>query len=1619
MSSTIDLNRFLLELDATQQQGDATGNRLRQSLAAMRGYDSQLKIQAARQEARQAMQKAKKAMQAAAAARQQAEAAQRQAQSAQRRAQEQAQQTQQGQGPAAAAAETVARTQQQLMAQTQALVQAANAAQAAAQQAQAAALMQAQAAQNQGAAAMAEAARQIAEAQAVVQQAQAMVAAANQQVTGLEQQSQKQEAAAEAQVAAMRAQVEQLNAAAAQTRAPLQRFDQERLELGESAAQMSSSSAVESAAMEEMTSWGNDEPKALASAVYGVDPLVGRQQSLVFLPAYRNTFLNAPEAQLLSYGGPWNEASVAASLKYAEAEAYGSKYGAVAGQVATSASLEGAGFAYDSNGGEDYGFSYDSGDGEDEEAFFDAAQRRLRSASEFALATPEDISRYYSDDAEDYGLSNNTYAQDLAGRPPLVLDENRLRRLISVIMPAVDLAAPRSLPTPESFDSAPLATTPAPLVDGALDYINRAATALQQRERISEAVMLFNVAERTPPVLPGNSPGQGVNVWEPAALADLLAFGESRNAVSASERKQLAAAGKALSAGKGDAMAIAQATQAIGGALTLDPSQLMGAADYVNVYGAQANRYSAVMQSLLVMQRVGTPPVTRSQLRDNISALGVPDYIFERMRKGLSPAADLRTMNDTLQMARYTPGGQQISLSGESYLEMRVSDEGRLIESKYVRPKGMGFLDVALMIASVIPWPGAPIAAAINAGRGVVQSAKDGNILGMVVAGASFVGGAAKGLQLGNIGTVKQINNIAKWGGRAQSIGGALKNGDAGNVLGAIASVSGGIATDMTVAGMSLGPPTPITAARISQLEAISEFSGYGARISSGIKALKKGDPLAGLADFTGVGAGLVGDQQQAMLKNASLNLKVLATMQQAISQAAESGSTTNILQAMTAIANGATHFGAGNTEAEKDAKAFAKFAENATTVAAGIRAAQKGNPLAAIGSIGGVLADLGGDKELGAVSDNLAFMGQLYDSLRQGDAAGVLEKILSKSTSADVQAGLARYQASNRFIQAVAQGNAKGALQSMDIVAVGLSRTSVNGLKFATPQEAQEYQAELDLIGEMQTELSFRMNGFAGETVDGRFLPTTTYQVQAGDTLQSIAAADFVRFEQWGINASGWKASAEDLELRVAQYQSLNSGLQDGLQAGQTLMMPAAINDGIPVAGSYADMLQRNRLFGDIANIIKSAGDDENALTERLAGVDLQLFQTMLTIGNPGAVQTAMDLRAQYPALASQGLPDDSPTLFPLADVERQSLFGGGAKLDAFLSGDKPIGSLLGYPFVSRMEEYEGALGIAPPANLVEQVSNYQRSTAIAAEFKLRRPGSPEALKFQEIVETEKTLRFFAVTDNSYGNALNPLAIGQDMVDRAQLETRGLILDDPASGYSAVLVYDNVLQTYIFANRGTEPKMNDIITNGQGVGIATRQYDIAQKNALILEEITGGNIIYTGHSLGAGMGFLQSLLTGRQGVGFNSAGVNRDNLQRYNVPIANIANAGELFTSVIVRGEILDTVQKSPLLDLAALTLTTLPRNLYELARGVVDPNYTANFGFGYLPRAQGTLSMIPPYDAAGQPIDIRRGLFGLKTRGMLHLRTSILYALEAKRRSLYEQLRELEAKTAARQVS
>lgn len=85
----------------------------------------------------------------------------------------------------------------------------------------------------------------------------------------------------------------------------------------------------------------------------------------------------------------------------------------------------------------------------------------------------------------------------------------------------------------------------------------------------------------------------------------------------------------------------------------------------------------------------------------------------------------------------------------------------------------------------------------------------------------------------------------------------------------------------------------------------------------------------------------------------------------------------------------------------------------------------------------------------------------------------------------------------------------------------------------------------------------------------------------------------------------------------------------------------------------------------------------------------------------------------------------------------------------------------------------------------------------------------------------------------------------------------------------------------YVVAYRGSDENLDWVTNARQGVGMDDPQYEQAMQLASAVHAASGGDVTFTGHSLGGGLAAAAAMATGQPAVTFDAAGVHGDTADR------------------------------------------------------------------------------------------------------------------------------------------
>lgn len=148
-------------------------------------------------------------------------------------------------------------------------------------------------------------------------------------------------------------------------------------------------------------------------------------------------------------------------------------------------------------------------------------------------------------------------------------------------------------------------------------------------------------------------------------------------------------------------------------------------------------------------------------------------------------------------------------------------------------------------------------------------------------------------------------------------------------------------------------------------------------------------------------------------------------------------------------------------------------------------------------------------------------------------------------------------------------------------------------------------------------------------------------------------------------------------------------------------------------------------------------------------------------------------------------------------------------------------------------------------------------------------------------------------------------------ITDPAALARLGLApgdLYDPVSGYEAAVFFNQRTGQYVYVNRGSNDAADWFSNGAQALGAGSPQYIKAIANARAIAQATGGNVVFTGTSLGGGLATAQAYETGMHALVFNPSGVSVNTLSTEG--LNRYFNSPDLVTVNIISGDWLNLGQ-------------------------------------------------------------------------------------------------------------
>lgn len=119
----------------------------------------------------------------------------------------------------------------------------------------------------------------------------------------------------------------------------------------------------------------------------------------------------------------------------------------------------------------------------------------------------------------------------------------------------------------------------------------------------------------------------------------------------------------------------------------------------------------------------------------------------------------------------------------------------------------------------------------------------------------------------------------------------------------------------------------------------------------------------------------------------------------------------------------------------------------------------------------------------------------------------------------------------------------------------------------------------------------------------------------------------------------------------------------------------------------------------------------------------------------------------------------------------------------------------------------------------------------------------------------------------------------GYEEVDPGELGIDPALLSDEHGMQAGI--YRTPDGGYVLAYRGSDENTDWVTNVRQGVGLPDPQYEQAMQLAAAVDEASGGDVTFTGHSLGGGLAAAAAMATGQPAVTFDAAGVHDNTAAR------------------------------------------------------------------------------------------------------------------------------------------
>lgn len=272
-------------------------------------------------------------------------------------------------------------------------------------------------------------------------------------------------------------------------------------------------------------------------------------------------------------------------------------------------------------------------------------------------------------------------------------------------------------------------------------------------------------------------------------------------------------------------------------------------------------------------------------------------------------------------------------------------------------------------------------------------------------------------------------------------------------------------------------------------------------------------------------------------------------------------------------------------------------------------------------------------------------------------------------------------------------------------------------------------------------------------------------------------------------------------------------------------------------------------------------------------------------------------------------------------------------------------------------------------------------------AQLIMASPDSPAMLML--------ALRIGLVNSDVYGStgapwlgALDIQRVSQSEIDQTLGNVpmdQQIKLSNANNGFSSGLYHDSDLGTNLFSNRGSVDMASGITNISHGASDPQTQYQNAADIAVPIYNYTGGNVIFTGHSLGGGLAALEALKvdnvlnsndnitayanTNVSAITYNAAGLTIGDMSSYGI---KLSDAPEHVVNYRMPGELLTGLQENPVTAAVEPLLwpASLALNLYTAAEG---ENPSPFLGIPVPAQAVGTQVDLP-YTLDAPALDLHR---------------------------------------------